>query len=92
MTHQKGLDLATNPHTALVGVASIEIETKKRVAPGDPSGSYMMDKLLDRNIPMGPPSDVPWTRMPPPSITPMGLDQCRIELVQAWITAGAKDD
>jgi hypothetical protein len=89
----KGLDLETDPHTALVGVASVENPMEKRVAANDPDHSYLLDKLLNRNLPMAPMGDQysTWTLMPPPA-NGGPLESWQIELVRQWIAAGAKDD
>ena len=51
-----------------------------RVTPGDPSASYLIDKLLGSNLCIG-------TRMPkPPS---PALAPADIDLVSSWICHGA---
>ena len=62
----------------LVGVASIEVPTIPRVAPGDPDGSYLVQKLegtasVGGQMPLGG--------------TP--LDQAVIDNVRTWILNGA---
>ncbi|MBI4820665.1 MAG: hypothetical protein HY791_30655 [Deltaproteobacteria bacterium] len=78
------LDLTSPAYDRIVGVASTERPEKVRVAPGSPDQSYLLDKLLGRDLPAGP-ADEPWTSMPPES----PLDDERIELVRDWISDGA---
>jgi hypothetical protein len=52
-----------------------------RVVPGDPDGSYLVQKLAAAEGIAGDP-------MPPPE----GLDAERLALVRAWIAAGAAQD
>jgi len=64
---------------ALVGVASIEVPSLQRVAPGDPANSYLIHKLegtqsSGSRMPLGGPF----------------LDQATIDSVKAWIQAGAQ--
>lgn len=80
------LNLEDRTYNALVR-ASIEVPSKQIVAPGDPNKSYLMDKLLGRSLPNGPPGEE-WTSMPPGA----PLESDRLELVRRWIAAGAKDD
>lgn len=64
----------------LIDVDSEQVEGK-RVAPGDSSASYLMNKLLDVNIAPG------TTRMP--QLDPDGLCDAKIEAIRQWIDAGA---
>src|SRR5690606_10999764 len=70
-----------NSYGLLVGVASMEVPTLLRVAPGDPRNSYLIHELegaaslRDR---------VPLRSAPPP--------QARIDVVRHWILVGAVDD
>jgi hypothetical protein len=82
-----GMDLTEPAHAKIVDVASTEKPSAKRVVPGDPDSSYLMDKLLDRNLPAAPQGET-WTSMPPGG----SIEADRIELVRAWIAAGAKND
>jgi hypothetical protein len=82
-----GLDLTAMTHSRLVGVPSTEKPTAMRVAAGAPDTSYVMDKLLNRNLPMAPAGEV-WTSMPPGGT----LEADRMELIRSWIAAGAAND
>lgn len=68
-------------HANLVEVASPVVAGKIRVVAGDPDASYVMEKLTESMPASG---DV----MPPDA----PLEAERIELVRAWIEAGAADD
>jgi len=54
--------------------------TKQLVVPGDPDHSYIMDKMLNRNVNN--------LFMPPTGM----IEADRIDLVSRWIAAGAKND
>lgn len=84
----KGLDLTGETHAKIVDVDSVEKPGTKLVAPGDPDASFLMDKILGKNLPEGPASEQRWTRMPPTG----ALEEERIDLVRRWIAAGAKND
>jgi hypothetical protein len=60
-------------------VQSTEIDGL-RVAPGDPSASYLIDKLLGQNLAPG------TAQMPNVGIP---LCDAKIQAVEAWIEAGA---
>lgn len=66
-------------HAALVDVASTQVPASKRVAPGDPAASYLVEKL-------GPAPAVGQT-MPQGS----SLPAAEIDLISAWISAGAPE-
>lgn len=69
---------AASSFAMLVGVPSVEVPTVRRVAPGDPDASYLVQKIEGRAAVGG--------RMPlggPP------LTQTSIDLVRQWIAAGA---
>ena len=76
-----GLDLATDPYTALVGVEAQDAPGRILVVPGDPAASYLMEKLT---------SDTPAAGERMPSGSP--LDAERTELVRSWIAAGAPNN
>ena len=78
---QKGLRLTSPTHAALVGVASTELPSMLRVAPGDPDASYLLHKIQDATPPDG-------VRMPPDQPLPA----YKIEAIRLWIAAGAADD
>ena len=66
---------------ALIGVASTEVPTLMRVAPGDPDASYLLQKL-ERAMP------AVGVRMPPDQ----PLAPNKIEAIRQWIAAGAQDN
>jgi len=72
---------AINSFSMLVGVASSEVPSVLRVAPGDPDNSYLVRKLqgsaaVGEQMPLG---------QPP-------LDQSVIDIIRQWISDGAIDD
>ena len=76
-----GLSLgAANSYTMLVGIASSQDAGTQRVNPGNPNISYLIQKLE------GP--GVSGQQMPPGAALP----QADIDVIRAWITAGAVDD
>lgn len=83
-----GLSLVAPTHAKLVGVLSTEKPTHALIAPGDPDASFLLDKLLGRELPTAPQGDQPWVQMPPG----LPLEDDRIDLVRRWIAAGALDD
>lgn len=76
----RGLRLdATNSYGLLVGVASSEVPSLKRVAPGDAANSYLVQKLeghqaVGARMPLGGPY----------------LDAQTINLIRQWIDNGAR--
>lgn len=68
-------------HASLVDVPSSVVADRIRVVPGDPEASYVLEKLTAAMPADGDP-------MPPDA----PLEPERIELVRAWIEAGAADD
>jgi hypothetical protein len=69
---------AANSYAMLVGVASVERPAILRVAPGDPSNSYLIQKLegtaaVGERMPAGLPA----------------LPQADIDIIRQWITDGA---
>lgn len=76
----RGLRLdATNSYALLVGVASAEVPSLKRVAPGDAANSYLVQKLeghqaVGARMPLGGPY----------------LDAQTINLIRQWIDNGAR--
>lgn len=85
-TPQKGLNLTGATHARLVGVPSVEKPSMKLVEAGSPDNSYLMDKLLNRNIPTSTVENI--TDMPPG----FRLEQERLDLVKDWIAGGALDN
>jgi uncharacterized protein (TIGR03118 family) len=73
------LSSAANAYAALVDVASIQQPTLRRVNPGDPASSYLINKLEGVNIGNT-------SRMP---LGGPFLDQATIDSVKAWIEQGA---
>lgn len=66
----------------LVDVDSLQcMGNKKLIAPGDPAGSYVMDKVLNQNLCAG-------KKMPPSA----SLAADKIQLLADWICGGALND
>jgi hypothetical protein len=70
-----------NSYGMLVGVASSESPSTLRVAPGNPSNSYLIHKLegtasVGAQMPLGAPA----------------LEQATIDVIRQWISDGALDD
>ncbi len=79
---QESLELtAAKAYAQLVGVASRQCSGTQRVAPGDPTNSYLMIKLQG-----GGGSCFTGTRMPKP---PSSISTAQIQLVRDWIFNGA---
>lgn len=86
ITQQHGMDLSTSPsiYDSLVNRDGLEVcrnVLKKRVVPGDPDNSFVLQKVtgqVDCNLSQ---------RMPPPPAPPLPADQ--IEMLRAWIATGA---
>ena len=76
----QGLRLdAANSYALLVGVASAEVPSLKRVQPGDPANSYLIQKLSG-TASVG-------ARMP---LNGTPLVQADIDMIRQWITDGAQ--
>jgi uncharacterized protein (TIGR03118 family) len=73
---------AGHAYASLVNVASIEQPDVKRVAPGDPTGSYIIQKLEGA-------STISGSRMP---LGGPYLDQATIDKVSTWISQGAQNN
>lgn len=84
---QAGLVLVAPVHARLLA-ASTEVPGRALVVAGSPDASFLMDKLLGRDLPADPVGQSSSTIMPPGSM----LEAERIEAVRAWIAAGALDD
>lgn len=67
-------------YTNLYDVASGECTNRKRVNPGSPSTSYIVDKLAGTNLCGG-------ERMPKGGPY---LSSAQLDIVRSWITAGAQ--
>lgn len=70
-----------NSYGLLVGVASSEVPSILRVAPGDPDNSYLIQKL-EGSATVG--EQMPFGRDP--------LPQATIDIIRQWILDGAVDD
>ena len=95
-----GLNLESgSSYAQIVNKASNEVPSKMRVVAGDTMNSYLMDKVLNRNLPTGPamgqmlPSNClcppTWAQMPlnnPP------LDSNQMRELSSWIAAGAMNN
>lgn len=79
----ESLDLSTATQSAsnLVGVNSVQVPGRQRVASGDSGASYLMNKLLDVDMALG------TTQMP--QLDPDGLCQPKIDVIREWIDLGA---
>ncbi len=73
---------AGNSWATLVNVASLEVPTLKRVLPGDPANSYIIQKLEGT-------AGIGGARMP---LGGPYLDQATIDKVKVWIADGALDN
>ncbi len=69
---------AGNSYAQLVNVNSVEVGSLKRVLPGDPGNSYLVQKIEGRAA-VG-------ARMP---LGGAALSQANVDLVRTWIAAGA---
>lgn len=79
----EGMKLSTgNAYASIVNVASVECSGRLRVAPGDPSQSYVMNKLMGVSLCYG-------TQMPK---TGAKLPQSQIDLIGSWICNGAPNN
>ncbi|MCC7384291.1 MAG: hypothetical protein IT384_20770 [Deltaproteobacteria bacterium] len=81
------LSLEAPVYDKIVNKDAVEKPGAKLVVPGDPDASFLMDKLLNRNLPMAPAGET-W------GVMPLGgmLEADRIENIRAWIAAGANND
>lgn len=76
-----GLNLEEpNSYAMLVGIASSQVPGTLRVAPSNPDASYLIQKMEDTATVGG---------VMPPAGT---IAQSSIDIIRAWITAGAVDD
>jgi hypothetical protein len=83
---QAGLALEpANAYKNLVNVASTQAASLKRVAPGDPAHSYLLDKLNGTQVQSGGSgAQMPYGAKPLPA--------GQISLIQQWIQGGAADN
>ena len=70
-----------NSYGLLVGIASSEVASTLRVAPGDPDNSYLVQKL-EGTASVG--AQMPLNAPP--------VEQASIDVIRQWITDGAIDD
>jgi hypothetical protein len=77
-----GLNLEPPAHAKIVNVATQGFDGGTLVVPSKPDESYLYLKLTLARPPLG-------QRMPPASD---GLEPVRLELVRAWIAAGAQNN
>lgn len=78
-----GLDLSRDPYAALVNAPSLQKDGAIQVIPGDPNGSYLIQKLEGT-------AGIVGLRMPrggPPYLT-----DGQILVVERWIQLGARND
>lgn len=68
-------------HASLVDASAVAAPGRIRVIPGDPEQSYVMEKVTSAMPTAG-------EQMPPDA----PLEAERVELIRAWIEAGAADD
>ena len=73
---------AGNSFAALVGVASLEQPALRRVKPGDPDNSYLIQKLEGA-------ASISGSRMP---LGGPFLDQATIDEIKSWISSGAPNN
>jgi len=71
-----------NIYASIVNVASVEQPALKRIKPGDPDNSYVVQKLEGA-------AGISGVRMP---FGGPYLDQATIDQVRAWVTAGAQNN
>jgi hypothetical protein len=80
-TPEKDMSLVAPTYATITGVPSTEVPTMMRIAPGDPDGSYLLQKISS-------PTPLDGVRMPPDQ----PLAQNKIDAIRIWIAAGALDD
>ncbi len=85
---QQGMNLSAGQTFAnVVNVQSMELSTMNRVTPGQPGSSYLVHKVQGTHLDLDPPGSgdrMPLNRSP--------LTQMDIDLIRAWIEAGALPD
>ena len=79
---QQGLTLAGSTYHVLVNQPSSEVPTRMLVAPSDPSGSYLLEKLSNDHPTSG--ARMPYLSNP--------LPDGEITAVRQWIEQGAQED
>jgi hypothetical protein len=78
---QEGMSLLSPTRATLIDVPSTEVPDMMRIAPGDPDGSYLLQKISST-------TPLDGVRMPPDQPLPAN----KIEAIRLWIAAGAQDD
>ena len=78
---EQGMSLVAPTYATLSGVPSTEVPTMMRIAPGNPDGSYLLQKISN-------PTPLDGVRMPPDQ----PLTANKIEAIRSWIAAGAAND
>lgn len=87
-TQFKNLDLRPgHVYASVVNVPASESCGGVRVVPGDPSKSYLLQKVADA-MPCSPP-DAGFLQMPRCEDGSCPIPKCQIEIIRAWIAAGA---
>jgi len=81
-TPQKGLNLSGSIYTVLVNQPSVEVPTRMLIVPGDPSGSYLFEKISNDHPTSG--ARMPYTSSP--------LPDYEITAVRDWIEQGAQNN
>ncbi len=83
---QLGLNLSAGQTFAnVVNVPAMELSTMNRVTPGQPDNSYLVHKVQGTHLAVGGSGfQMPKGRSP--------LTQMEIDLIRAWIAAGAQPD
>ncbi len=83
---QRGMNLSVGQTFAnVVNVPAMELSTMNRVTPGQPDDSYLVHKVQGTHLAVGGSGfQMPIGRSP--------LTQTEIDLIRAWISAGAKQD
>jgi len=66
-------------YAMIVNVASVEVPTLRRIQPGDPNSSYLVQKIEGRATVVG-------GRMP---LNGTPLPQATIDVIRQWVTSGA---
>jgi hypothetical protein len=82
--HGTAMTTASRAHSFLVGQPSLECDDMRPlVTAGDPSKSYVVDKMLGRNMCSG---------HPMPRGLSNALSEEEVALVTGWICGGARED
>ncbi len=83
---QQGMNLSAEQTFAnVVNVCAMELSTMNRVMPGQPDNSYLVHKVQGTHLDVGGSGfQMPLGRLP--------LTQMEIDLIRAWIAAGAQPD